>query len=603
MNGTPDTLQALRDRQLSWGLKAVSVVGFFVLLASLLRVFTIGWHSIMALHILLYAVVLCVTLFNGRLSFRVRAAIITVIPFILGAAGLSTWGLAALASQAFFTCCILATMLFGSRSGIVAAIMSILTIGVIGLLFTAGILTFRLDGQAYFASYTTWIAAMSAMTLSAGLIVMALGTSNREIENLVHTLQNRNAEMSGIIGQLEAEMAERVRVEAERHELENRLQRAAKMEALGTLAGGVAHDLNNILVGSVSFPDLLLSQLPEDSPLRKRIELIKQSGVKAAAIVQDLLTLARRGVTSVSVVNLNSVIADYFASPEYEKLKSFHPLVKVDVNLDQDLPNISGSPIHLHKTVMNLVSNAAEAMSDDGKIVVTTSIEHAGRRIGTFGEIEEGDYALLTISDTGVGISTDEIGKIFEPFYTKKAMGRSGTGLGMAVVWGTVQDHKGHIDVESALGKGTTFRLYFPATAEKVAQAEKFPPTQAYMGKGESILIVDDVKEQREIVAEMLHELGYSVNTAASGEEAVAYLEKAQADLLLLDMFMEPGMDGLDTYRKALELKPRQRAIITSGYAETWRVKEAQNLGAGSYVKKPFFLNNIGVAIRAELDR
>jgi signal transduction histidine kinase/CheY-like chemotaxis protein len=557
----------------------------------------------MALHIILYVVILCAALLNGRLSFRVRAAIITAIPFILGVAGLSTWGLAALGSQAFFTCCILATMLFGNRAGIVAATMSVLGIGVIGFLFTLGVLTFRLDPQAYFASYSTWIAAMSVMALSAGLIVMALGTSNREIENLVHTLQNRNAEMSGIIRQLEAEMAERARMEAERRELENRLQRAAKMEALGTLAGGVAHDLNNILVGSVSFPDLLLSQLPEDSPLIKRIELIKQSGVKAAAIVQDLLTLARRGVTSVSVVSLNSVITDYFASPEYEKLKSFHPHVEVGVDLDQDLPNISGSSIHLHKTIMNLVSNAAEAMSDDGKIIVATTAEHTGCRTGTFGEIAEGDYVILAVSDTGVGISADEIGKVFEPFYTKKAMGRSGTGLGMAVVWGTVQDHRGHIDVESTLGKGTTFRLYFPATAEKVAQPEQSLPAQAYMGKGESILIVDDVKEQREIVAEMLHELGYSVNTAASGEEAVAYLEQTQADLLLLDMYMEPGMDGLDTYRKALELKPRQRAIITSGYAETWRVKEAQNLGAGGYIKKPFFLNNIGVAIRAELDR
>jgi CheY-like chemotaxis protein len=277
--------------------------------------------------------------------------------------------------------------------------------------------------------------------------------------------------------------------------------------------------------------------------------------------------------------------------------------VEVELRLEEDLPNILGSAIHLFKTIMNLVSNAAEAMSDGGKIVVSTSNARTGPRVGVFEEIEEGDYVILTVSDTGVGISPADIEKIFEPFYTKKVMGRSGTGLGMAVVWGTVKDHKGHIDIESAIGKGTTFTLYFPATAEKMVETQHSISVKEYMGRGESILIVDDVKEQREITSKMLCQLGYSVSTVASGEEAVAYLEKSLVDLLVLDMHMDPGMDGLDTYRKVLKLQPRQKAIITSGYAETQRVKEAQKLGAGTYVRKPFFLSDIGLAVRSELDK
>lgn len=603
MNKTVDMVQVLRDRQLSWGLKALSIGGFFVLLISLCRAFTVGWHWVMVLHIILYIVILCTALLSRYLSFLFRAIVLVSVPFILAVAGFLAWGLASFGMQALFAYCILSTVLFGGRAGIIAAALSVIVTGIFGVLCGSGILTFNYDPRVYLSSFTTWIAAVAGMAISAGLIVMALGTLNREIENMVHRLQDQNIEMAEIIRQLEAEMAERSREEEERRKLENRLQRALRMEALGTLAGGVAHDLNNILVGAVSYPDLLLAQLPADSPLRKPIETIKRSGVKAAAIVHDLLTLARRGVRVGSVVNLNSIIRDYFVSPEYEKLKSFHPHLEVELKLDRNLPNIVGSSIHLSKAVMNLVSNAAEAMSDRGKIVISTKNERIGPCVGAFEEIVEGNYVILTVSDTGGGISEDDIEKIFEPFFTKKAMGRSGTGLGMTVVWGTVKDHRGYIDIESAVGVGTTFTLYFPATTQKTSEIQTFVPVKTYMGKGESILIVDDVKEQREIAAKMLLELGYSVDTAASGEEAVAYLEKSPVDLLILDMYMEPGMDGLDTYRKALTLRSPQKAIITSGYAETWRIKEAQKLGAGAYIKKPYFLEHIGLAIRSELDK
>jgi len=399
-------------------------------------------------------------------------------------------------------------------------------------------------------------------------------------------------------------------------ELEAQLQRAKKMEAIGTLAGGVAHDLNNILGGLVSYPELLLMQMPEDSPLRDSILTIQKSGEKAAAVVQDLLTLARRGVVITNVVNLNDVIAEYLKSPEHENLQSYHPGVHLETHLAIDTLNILGSSTHLSKTVMNLVSNAAEAMPVGGKITVTTENRYIDRPIRGYDNVKEGDYVVLTVSDTGTGISPDDIEKIFEPFYTKKKMGRSGTGLGMAVVWGTVKDHNGYIDVQSTEGKarpprlsardggqGTTFTLYFPVTREKLPEDESSLPIESYRGNGESILIVDDVEEQRNIASGMLRELGYSVVSVSSGEEAVEYLKTNNADLLLLDMIMDPGMDGLDTYKKIIELHPGQRAIIASGFSETDRVKEVQRLGAGAYTKKPFLLEKIGLAVKEELER
>ncbi|MBW1850583.1 MAG: hypothetical protein JRJ15_03980, partial [Deltaproteobacteria bacterium] len=319
---------------------------------------------------------------------------------------------------------------------------------------------------------------------------------------------------------LEAKVEERTK---ELLAYERRLQRAQKMEAIGTLAGGVAHDLNNILAGLVSYPELLLMDIPEDSPLRRPIQTIKASGDKAATIVQDLLTLARRGVGARDVVNLNHVISEYLKSPEFEKLQLYHPHVQVEPNLATDLLNISGSPVHLSKTVMNLISNAAEAMPNKGKIVISTVNQYIDFPINGYDHVSEGDYVRLTVSDSGTGISPEDMERIFEPFYTKKEMGRSGTGLGMAVVWGTVKDHNGYIDIESVEGKGTTFKIYFPMTKEKPVKDKSRLTIEDYMGSDESVLVVDDVKEQRDIATEMLTKLGYSVTAVSNGKEAVEY--------------------------------------------------------------------------------
>ena len=398
-------------------------------------------------------------------------------------------------------------------------------------------------------------------------------------------------------------IARRKQGEEESRKLAERLQRLERMEALGTLAGGVAHDLNNVLGVVVGFSELLMDDLEESSPARADAREIMNGAQRAAAIVQDLLTLARRGVLSRRVLNLNSIISECRNSPEFANIVSYHSNVRIRAEFAVDLLNISGSSIHLSKSFLNLVSNAVEAMVHGGELTISTSNQYLDKPISGYDEIRQGDYVVLSVSDTGDGISSENLKHIFEPFYTRKIMGRSGTGLGLAVVWGTMKDHHGYINVESEEGTGTTFTLYFPATREELPSEGVAVSLSEYIGNGESILIVDDVKEQRDLASAMLRKLKYKVDAVSSGEEAVEYIKEHAVALVVLDMIMDPGMDGLDTYAGLLEIRPGQKAIIVSGFAETERVKKARELGVGAYVKKPYLLEKLGLAVRKEIDR
>jgi two-component system, cell cycle sensor histidine kinase and response regulator CckA len=396
------------------------------------------------------------------------------------------------------------------------------------------------------------------------------------------------------------DISERKAAEQEKKTLQLKVQRAEKMEAVGTLAGGVAHDLNNILSGLLSYPELLLMDLPVDHPMKKPLETIKRSGEKAAAIVQDLLTLARRGIPTQKVTDLNAIVEEYLGSPEHAKLTHYHPTVGFETRLASDLFPICGSPVHLSKTVMNLVSNASEAISDEGMVTISTHNRHIASPQMGYEIIEPGDYAVLSVADTGQGISAENLERIFEPFYTKKVMGRSGTGLGLAVVWGTVKDHAGYVDVTSVPGQGTRFALYFPRTRQLVTGEEQ-RSIDDYRGHGEHVLVVDDVDEQRIIAVSMLEKLGYRAEALSSGEAAVAWMQGGHTDLLMLDMIMDPGIDGLETYRRILKDHPRQKAIIASGYSETKRVSVAMEIGAAAYLKKPYTLFELAETVASAL--
>lgn len=454
-----------------------------------------------------------------------------------------------------------------------------------------------------YAESSTVFQAMNAMAQTISSQVARLKDSRNLLEARV---AERTSELSQVNEKLLDEIRERIDNEKKRQELEAKLNRAEKMEAIGALAGGVAHDLNNILSGIMSYPELILLDLAPDDPLRKPIRTIQSSGEKAATIVSDLLTLARRGVANFAPMDINGMVRKFLESPECEKMLLYHPKVDIKTNLAADIGQMLGSEVHLSKSLMNLISNGAEAMPDGGTIYISTARQYVDFVIRRYDDVKQGEYLKLTVSDTGAGIEPDDLERIFEPFFTKKQMGRSGTGLGMAVVWGTVKDHSGYIDVESKPGKGTTFVLYFPMDRrEIVLKTQTFLSPSQYMGRGESVLVVDDIAEQREIAVRILKRLGYVVHSVSSGEESVAFIKNqdVQIDIILLDMIMRPGIDGLETYRRICELCPGQKAVIASGFSESEQVDEVQRLGAGPYLKKPYTFEQIGVAVRSELDR
>ncbi len=383
----------------------------------------------------------------------------------------------------------------------------------------------------------------------------------------------------------------------ERRLLEEQLHRDQKMKAIGLMAGGVAHDLNNILSGIISYPELLLLDLDKKSNLRRPLEAIRQSGLDASEVVSDLLTVARGIAANKEIIAPNVLIRSYLDSTDFLQLQIRYPLIKFDTFLDPGLRNISCSPIHVRKSLMNLIINGAEAIHSKGTLSIVTknhtkSLSSTNNKLKLSGE----NYIKIVVRDDGSGITPQDMEHIFEPFYTKKIMGRSGTGLGLAVVWNTMRDHGGTVNVISDK-KGTTFELYFPSVETEIATCPESKDWRHYKGQGETILVIDDELRQREIACQLLSSLNYTVKTVSSGEEAIEFASNNAADLMVLDMIMPSGQNGRKTFEKILQIHPKQKAIIASGFAEDDDVQATLAMGAMAFVPKPYTLEQIGSTI------
>jgi two-component system, cell cycle sensor histidine kinase and response regulator CckA len=431
--------------------------------------------------------------------------------------------------------------------------------------------------------------------------------SKRKIEEYNKTLEQkveeRTKELLVTNEKLRLEMAEREKAENELKKMEEGLKRTERMEAIGLLAGNVAHDLNNLLTSIIGYPSLLLRKLPKDDSMCIPLNAIKKCGEKAAAVVRDLSTLSRKGMISAEPVNLNDIIAMIIKSPEFARLKKEYSGVTINNTIDSSVFTISGSPVYIYNAIMNLIVNAFEAMINGGTLTIFTENVCIDKPINRYELIAAGEYVTATFSDTGIGISEKHLNRIFEPFYSRKVIGRSGTGLGMAILWATVKMHNGFVDIASSEGCGTSITLFFPVSRKIIAEKKEQLILEEHRGNNESVLIVDDADIQRDICTAITSELGYCPISLSSGEEAIAYLKKAKVDLLILDMVMDPGMNGLETYRKITEYHPGQKAIIVSGYSESDLITEAQALGIDVSVKKPYTLEELGRAMRKALDR
>ena len=377
---------------------------------------------------------------------------------------------------------------------------------------------------------------------------------------------------------------------------ENKLLKAEKFEAIGLMAGGIAHDLNNILSGVVSYPELLRYQLPAESDMHQPLLQIQKAGKRAADVVADLLTMARGVARVKKIVCLNDLVLEYLSSPECGKLVSLYPKISIDIQHEKNLWNCQCSPTHIIKIVMNLVTNAVEAIAGSGRVIISThNQESSPHPAGD--SLEDSEFVVLQVQDTGSGIPEHHLKHIFEPFYSTKIMGRSGSGLGLSIVWNTIQEHGGVTTVSSD-ENGTIFTLYLPVCKERVVTKDTTIIDRLEMLKGKgTILIVDDDEDQRIIAQKILSGFGYTTHTVSSGEEAVSWCQKNNVDLILLDMVMNPGINGRETYEKIISFRPEQKALIASGLAKDSEVERAIQLGVKTFIVKPYSLEELGGAI------
>jgi PAS domain S-box-containing protein len=399
------------------------------------------------------------------------------------------------------------------------------------------------------------------------------------------------------------DISERIRAEEEKLLLQKKLATASKLNALGMMAGSVAHDLNNILTAIVSYPGFLLMQMNESDRYYKDIKKIQDAGMRAAAVVDDLVSIARGGSAKASTSNLNDIILGHLESIEHsERLLKF-PDVVIQTDLQENLHLIDCSTPHVNKLLLNLIGNALEAVQRNGTVRLTTKNCRLSHRIeNKYVTLSPGRYVKFTVADSGPGISPKDVDHIFNPFFTTKRTGRSGTGLGLTIVWNIVREHNGWIEVKNTF-PGAAFEVYLPVTDKQPSHCVQLDRKELTTGHGEMILLVDDEWEQSLVMEQMLGVLGYKTHTVASGEEGVEFVRKQSVDLVLLDMIMGDGLNGRETYEKILRVRPEQKAIIVSGYLDNEEIRKAKTLGISVFLEKPVTLPAIGHAIKQTLRR
>ncbi len=369
----------------------------------------------------------------------------------------------------------------------------------------------------------------------------------------------------------------------ERREMESRLRQAEKMQAIGQLAGGVAHDFNNQLGGIMGYAEVIHGKVT-DPRLRTFAQGIIESAERASALISQLLAFARKGQRRKARVDLHALIREVLEMLKY----TIDRRIRLTSRLDAPSGELEGDPAQLQNALLNLALNARDAMPAGGELNFATERVQLDEAYcaGHPYEIQPGDYLCVSVTDTGSGIAPEVRAHLFEPFFTTKEVGK-GTGMGLAAVYGTVKSHGGSISVYSEIGRGSTFRLYLPAAVAEASEAE--PAEAEPILSGGRLLVVDDEDRMREITVEILAAAGFSVHACVNGREAVDYYRThwAEVDLVVLDMVM-PELSGPDAFRQLREINPAVRILIATGFSLSAETEGLLAQGACGFIQKPF---------------
>ena len=387
----------------------------------------------------------------------------------------------------------------------------------------------------------------------------------------------------------------------EKRKAEQIMIQQQKLESIGLLAGGIAHDFNNLLHAMGGNLQQLDMKIPEGHPGKERIGTIQKSIDRAAKLVRQMLLYSRKAETHMQSLDLNREIR--FAANLLER--SIPKMISIELDLDRETRTIKADPVQMEQVLLNLGKNAADAMPGGGRLHIQTRNTVLDQNyVKTHQGAKPGEYVLMTVTDTGCGIDKETLEQIFNPFFTTKEVGK-GTGLGLASVYGIVKAHEGYIMCYSEPGQGTAFKIYLPAAQQENADhAEKEEQESVSQEGTETILVVDDDDEIRELTTEILEDSGYQVLGTASGEQALELFkdQAAKVDLVLMDLNM-PGMGGGQCTRKMIEINPQAKVLVTSGYPASGHGREASELGAKDFISKPFQTKELLTRIREVLER
>jgi PAS domain S-box-containing protein len=408
-------------------------------------------------------------------------------------------------------------------------------------------------------------------------------------------LRDKEGKPKAVI-EISRDITKQKRAEEKAKKLEAKLQMAQKMESISTLAGGVAHDFNNLLMSIQGNTSLMLIDIDSLHPHYKRLKSIEKQVQSGAKLTSHLLGYARKGKYEVKAIDPNQLLEDIL-----ETFARTRKEITIQQDFAEDLFAIKADAGQIEQVFLNIFINASDAMHGGGNLILRSiNVTHKEMK-GKLYKPKPGNYVLLTVTDTGIGMDKKTIERIFDPFFTTKEMGR-GTGLGLASAYGIIKAHGGHIDVESKKGQGTTFSIYMPASKRKVRKVTK---TSDNLIKGaQTVLLVDDEEIIQKVCKELLEAIGYRIFTAKDGKEALKLYKKNQdkIDLVLLDMTM-PNMSGSEVYDRMKEMNPNIKVLLSSGYSIDGEATEILERGCNGFIQKPFNLNALSQKIRKILEK
>lgn len=584
-------IHAARDRLVNAGLVlfacGVPPVFFF----SVFRSIEHGWNPVYILHFTVGVFLIFLAFRRQTLSYKTRAAGLLAALFVIGIGGVFSWGLLGAGTIVLMTFCTSAAVLFGIRAGLVAIGVSILAIAVTAVTVFSGWNTFPFDIAQYATSFTAWALILCGFLLFAVISVVGVGRTHAYLQRSLDAGAARNASLECANEQLRVEIDQRVKAEEEQEKLREQLFHAQKMESIGELAGGIAHDFNNVLVAISGYAKLAMENETASARLKSYISEIQMGARRAENLTRQLLAFGRRQVLETALLDPNVLLRGL----DSMLARLIPESIEIVFALDKDLLSVRGDAGQIEQVVVNLSVNARDAMPDGGTLTIATENIHIDADHAlAHSWAEPGEYVLISVSDTGTGIAPEVRACLFEPFFTTKPEGE-GTGLGLAVAFGIVQQHNGYIDVLTEIGRGTEFRIYLPAVAEKLVQAKpEREPRPAAVAKGgtATVLLVEDDELVRRVSRRILKGAGYTVYEASEGQQALDVFDERgdEIDLVILDMVM-PKMNGKEVYSSLRHCKPDLPVIFTSGYSADG-IHENFVLDSGiEYLAKPYSMD------------